>query len=865
MARTSRWKLSVTAGVVAVTTVGAAIAMATAASAATTTTAWSGGSYHLDVHGVVSRSDIVLGHVNAALGQSMPIGNGTLGAATWNPATGFTAQLNRVDTVPNWYSPGWLVLPGLAKLTSAADFSGRVDLYDAKLVESGGGMQLTAYMRTGTDELVIDVTGADPNTAQSAWLELWSSPGRPVTSSASGSVATLSSTWKGPGPAGNGTSTFGLLSAVTAGGRGVVAGTATSGFPTGSPAGAAYAATMSFRPNTDGSFRIVVASPHWAGGDAQSAATALLGTAATASAATLESAHQTWWHRFWDSIGLWSLNSADGAAQYFEHLRMVDLYAEASGNGDVYPADSSGVATLFRSQLDANPYGTGAWWHWNNRMQIEANTGAGAFGQNNAYFNLYTANLANLRTYNAKVNPGLSGICIPETMVYNGTGNSTSACSKTTGAASYNTRTITTGAEIGLRVWEQYLDTGDRAFLQRNYPLLSESARFLLSYASVGSTDGYLHTYPSNAHESQWDVHDPTTDIAAMSALFPAVIGAATTLGVDADLVTQLKKAQTQIVPLPRVTDTSTGTHAAPPNATLCNAAPNTTTAAAAQAAAASCDAGGHDMLWYSYDVNASIRNWENIGLEPVWPYGVIGDDTVVGGDDLTAVARRTYQLRPNRPAVNCGGCTAVPGSGSVKDWGTDALDAARLGLRTEFESAALWMTERFSTSPSAMGGGSPPFYEQIGTTTAAVQEALVQDYDGLLRIAPAWPTTWNGSGTVYIHGGRVHVEVTNGTVNTVAIEASTSGAIRTRSPWSGQQVDVVDGQSGAVVVAATTTSTVTIPAQAGHSYLVQRTNAPVSGMTYQPISGTAATAAFTLNARPPLSAGTTTRHIGIP
>jgi hypothetical protein len=865
MVRTRSWRTVAISAVAIVTVGGGTVALATSASAATVTTAWSAGSYHLDTKGVVSRSDIVLGHANTAAGQMMPLGNGTLGAATWNPATGFTAQLNRVDTLPNWYSPGWLQLPGLAKLTTAADFKGRVDLYNGRLIESGGGMKLTAYVRRGTDQLVIDVTGADPNTTQSAWVTLWNNAARPVTSSASGSIATVSSTWQGPGPAGVGTSTFGLMSAITAGGRSVVASTATSGFPAGSPTGAAYGAKVSFRPNTDGSFRVVVASPHWTGGNAQAAAATVLGDAATASAASLETPHQTWWHNFWGSVGLWTLNSADGAAQYLEHLRMVDLYAEASGNGDVYPSDYAGVAMLFRSLLDANPYGPGAWWHWNNRMQIEANTGAGAFGLNGSYFNLYTGNLANLRTYNAKVNPGLKGLCIPETMVFNGTGNNTSACSKTTGSASYNTRTITSGAEVGLRVWQQYLYTGDKAFLQRNYPLISESARFLLSYSSVGSKDGFLHTYPSNAHESQWDVHDPTTDIAAMSALFPVAIDAATTLGVDADLVTQLQKARTQIQPFPRVTDTSTGTHAAPPDATLCNAAPNTVTAAQAVASAASCDAGGHDMLWYSYDVNASIRNWENIGLEPVWPYGVIGDNTVVNGDNLTALARRTYKLRPNRPAVNCGGCTAIAGSGSVKDWSTDAIVAARLGLRTEFESAALWMTERFSTSPSAMGGGSPPFYEQIGTTTAALQEALVQDYDGLLRIAPAWPTTWNGSGTVFIRGGKVHVEVQAGVVNTVAIEATTTGGIKVRSPWSGQQINVVDGQTGAVVYGATTNGTLTIPAQAGHSYLVQRTSAPVSGMTYQPITGTAATAAFTLNARPPLASSATTRHIGIP
>jgi hypothetical protein len=94
--------------------------------------------------------------------------------------------------------------------------------------------------------------------------------------------------------------------------------------------------------------------------------------------------------------------------------------------------------------------------------------------------------------------------------------NDVSRCSTTT-SAFYNTRTITTGAEVSLWIWQQYLDTNDLSFLRQNFPLMAAAAQFLLSY-TTGATDGLLHTYPSNAHESQWDVHDPTTDIAAETA-----------------------------------------------------------------------------------------------------------------------------------------------------------------------------------------------------------------------------------------------------------------------------------------------------------------------------------------------------------
>jgi len=62
-------------------------------------------------------------------------------------ANGFTAQLNRADTLPNHRSAGQLVIPSLAAMTAAADYKATVDLYDATYRQSGGGMTATTYVR----------------------------------------------------------------------------------------------------------------------------------------------------------------------------------------------------------------------------------------------------------------------------------------------------------------------------------------------------------------------------------------------------------------------------------------------------------------------------------------------------------------------------------------------------------------------------------------------------------------------------------------------------------------------------------------------------------------------------------------------
>ena len=302
--------------------------------------------------------------------------------------------------------------------------------------------------------------------------------------------------------------------------------------------------------------------------------------------------------------------------------------------------------------------------------------------------------------------------------------------------------------------------------------------------------------------------HDPTTDIAAMQALFPAAVQAARTLGQDASLVTQLNAAIPKIRPFAR-TDTATQTNLLSP----------------------SDDAAGADMLAPSYDPAATKRNTENIGLEPVWPYGLIGDS-----GSLTDLAKRTWTNRPNKQA---------------NDWSNDPIQAARLGLGSDVASTLTGLTKKYQTLPSGLATfvGNEPYAEQQGVAAAALSEALVQDYDGLVRIAPALPSGWNADGTVFIHGGsKVSVQVQGGTVSTVGINAGSTGTINVRNPWPGQRVQVVDGSDEtAVVVATTTASQLAIPAVSGKSYLVQRASDPVHGRTVAAVSGAPATQARTL------------------
>ena len=491
----------------------------------------------------------------------------------------------------------------------------------------------------------------------------------------------------------------------------------------------------------------------------------------------------------WDGVDLMRISSADHVGEYFENLRMVDLFTTVAESRDRYPGSQAGIGDLFSSYKDAHYWGPSSYWHWNLRMQVSANLGAGLADFNEPYFNLYNDNLDNIAKWTRAHMAGRPGICIPETMRFSGEGYENEYWLKSQGISCsedsrpyYNARTISTGAEVALWVWQQYQFTDSREFLETHYKLMRDAARFLLAYAKHDST-GKLYTYPSNAHETNWDVENPTTDISAMRSLFPVVVRAATVLGVDQDLVKELQAAISLVPALPERN---------PDEAAILKDG----------------DSHARSIIANSYTPDALVHNQENIGLEPVWPYSLIGDD-----GPLHEAGVRTFFARPNK-------CRA--------DWSEDPVQAARLGLASEVKSTLMGLTETYQAAPSGLAQFTVPteFYvEQVGVVADALQNALVQDYDELLRIAPAWPKDWDADGSVSIaHGARVYVQMRNGEVAALGIKAGSAQTLKLRNPWPHSGTRVVEAVSNAVV-AQCAEPVCMIQLHAGKIYSVESSN----------------------------------------
>jgi len=108
---------------------------------------------------------------------------------------------------------------------------------------------------------------------------------------------------------------------------------------------------------------------------------------------------------------------------------------------------------------------------------------------------------------------------------------------------------VTGGAWLCKHLWEHYLFTSSKAFLQRAYPVMHDAALFFNSFLIKDPRTGYLISTPSNSPEHGGLVAGPTMDHQIIRDLFANVIAASTVLNTDAALRHTLRQKYDQIAP----------------------------------------------------------------------------------------------------------------------------------------------------------------------------------------------------------------------------------------------------------------------------------------------------------------------------
>ncbi len=109
---------------------------------------------------------------------------------------------------------------------------------------------------------------------------------------------------------------------------------------------------------------------------------------------------------------------------------------------------------------------------------------------------------------------------------------------------------VSGGAWLCHHLWEHYLFTQDRMFLQnRAYPIMKQAALFFTTFLVKDPVTGYLISAPSNSPEQGGLVAGPTMDHQIIRDLYKNTIAASQLLGIDAAFRATLETQYKQIAP----------------------------------------------------------------------------------------------------------------------------------------------------------------------------------------------------------------------------------------------------------------------------------------------------------------------------
>lgn len=317
--------------------------------------------------------------------------------------------------------------------------------------------------------------------------------------------------------------------------------------------------------------------------------------------------------------------------------------------------------------------------------------------------------------------------------------------------------TNTCGAWISLHLWEHYLYSGDREYLERVYPLMRGAALFLRSILIEEPKSGYLVTAPTTSPENGFYLNDKdaeagvvthicmgsTMDNQITREIFNAVIFAAEILECDKELIEDLSYATSRLVPTRISSD-------------------------------------GRIMEWMEEYREAEPEHRHVSHLFGLYPAAQISHST----PELMEAARRTLEVRGDA------------GTGWSRAWKIcfwarigDGNRAERL-LRSLLEPALVEGGERGGTYPNLFCA-HPPF--QIDGNfggAAGIMEMLLQSHDGVIDILPALPDNWSsGSFRGLRARGGISVDCTwkEGEVVSVSVVAEHDCTVTLRLPDGSQ------------------------------------------------------------------------------
>ena len=313
----------------------------------------------------------------------------------------------------------------------------------------------------------------------------------------------------------------------------------------------------------------------------------------------------------------------------------------------------------------------------------------------------------------------------------------------------------TGGAWLATMIWDHYRFTGDRAFLEANYPAMKGAAQFFLETLVEEPNLGWLVTNPSNSpellHHSDATVcAGPTMDNQILRDLFNGCASASEVLGIDADFRGQVRAARDRLAPM-RIGSRG-------------------------------------NIMEYLHDWIETDPQHRHIShLYGLHPSNQI---TRRGTPQLFTAARRTLELRGDA------------GTGWSLAWKINYWARMEEGTRAHDLIRQLVTPDRLAPN---MFDLHPPF--QIDGNfgaTSGIAEMLLQSHSGELHLLPALPPAWptgSVSGLRGRGGFTVGATWSGGSIDDLTVRPDRDGSVRIRSRMFTGDYQLVDEANGALLV----------------------------------------------------------------
>ncbi|THV42231.1 glycosyl hydrolase family 95 catalytic domain-containing protein [Glycomyces buryatensis] len=312
----------------------------------------------------------------------------------------------------------------------------------------------------------------------------------------------------------------------------------------------------------------------------------------------------------------------------------------------------------------------------------------------------------------------------------------------------------TGGAWLATQIWEHYRFTGDRGFLEANYPAMKGAAQFFLETLVEEPNLGWLVTNPSNSpelphHDGVSVCAGPTMDSQILRDLFDGCASASEVLGIDADFRDQVRAARDRLAPM-RI------------------------------------GSRGNIMEWL-HDWTELETNHRHVShLYGLHPSNQI---TRRGTPELFEAARRTLELRGDA------------GTGWSLAWKINYWARMEEGTRAHDLIRFLVTPERLAPN---MFDLHPPF--QIDGNfgaTSGIAEMLLQSHDGELHLLPALPSAWptgSVSGLRGRGGYTIGAAWSAGSIDELTVTPDRDGTVSVRSRMFTGDYELVDEADGEAI-----------------------------------------------------------------